>query len=66
MKTPEDKVLATQLRNLLEQQYPEEFAVYFTKPQAEFRAWVNEKTGLNVCHLTNWREAVSAWVGALC
>jgi hypothetical protein len=59
------KPLADRLRLLAEARYPEEFATYFTGTRAEFRDWMNRKTELDECHITNPLKAMEAWIGVL-
>jgi hypothetical protein len=59
------KALIARLCVLCEKLYPEEWQGKYTGSREEFRKWLNEKTGLNVCHITNQEEALKAWVDAL-
>jgi hypothetical protein len=59
------KALTARLCALCEQLYRDEWTGKYIGSREIFRDWLNEKTGLNVDHITNKFEALSAWVEAL-
>lgn len=59
------KQLTAILCQLCESLYPEEWPGKYTGTQEELRDWLNEKTGLNVNHITDKEGALTAWVNKL-
>ena len=45
--------------------FPEEFRQIYAASRAEFRDWLNLKTGLNVDHIINKHEAMDSWIEKL-
>lgn len=56
------KPLAARLVVLCKEMWPVEFAAKYTGKQADFRDWLNEKTGLNVDHTIDKEVALNAWI----
>jgi hypothetical protein len=65
--------LADKLCELATELWPEEWAGKFTATQKELRDWLNEKTQLDVCHITHYSapeipctkshaNAILAWI----
>lgn len=59
------KQLIARLCVLCESLYPEEWIGKYTGEREALRNWLNEKTGLNVCHITNKESALNEWVNKL-
>lgn len=59
------KQLIARLCVLCEALYPEEYIGKYTGEREALRTWLNEKTGLNVCHITDKENAINAWVEKL-
>ena len=59
------KPLAARLVVLCKDMWPLEFATKYTAKQADFRDWLNEKTGLNVDHTIDKEVALTAWINKI-
>jgi hypothetical protein len=60
-----EKQLVAKLCVLCEQLWPEEWPGKYTGSREDLRDWLNEKTGLDVDHITNKESALRAWVTEL-
>lgn len=59
------KRIADRLCELAQAIFPDEWPGKYTATQEELRDWLNDKTGINACHLTNKDAALGAWVEKL-
>jgi hypothetical protein len=59
------KELRDKLCELCLSKYHDEWANVYTGTREGFRDWLNRKTGLTVCHITNKEVAFKAWIKAL-
>lgn len=61
----EIKLKSARLCALCEQLWPDEWPGKYTGSREDFRDWLNEKTELDVDHITNKSAALTAWVEKL-
>lgn len=59
------KYKTSRLYELCTQLWPIEFREKFTVSREDFKAWLNSKTGLEVCHIKNKLQAIEAWLEKL-
>lgn len=59
------KCLTSTMYSICNSLWPDEFTRYYlAKPQV-FRDWLNQKTGLNVDHTIDKKNAIAQWVDVL-
>jgi hypothetical protein len=61
----ETKHITARICVICEERWPDEWPGKYTGKMEDFRDWLNQKTGLNVCHITNKEAALKAWLEAL-
>ena len=59
------KQLVARMCELCEVLYPDEWPGKYTGTREELRDWLNEKTELNVDHITDKEGALTAWINKL-
>lgn len=65
LSAKELKYKTSRLYELCTQLWPFEFKYKFTAPREEFKKWLNLKTEMDVCHITNKNFAINAWLEKL-